>query len=429
MSPSGSALRARLIKHPIPKDWSIVRLGDIGKSFIGLTYSPEDVVREKGTLVLRSSNIKGSSIAYGDNVYVNKSVPDRMRTKVGDILVCARNGSRPLIGKCALIDDSSAGHAFGAFMSVYRSEYSHYLFHLFQTDLYRRQIDRNLGATINQVTTKDICSFVFPLPPKAEQKRIVDCLNAWDSAIRQRSQLIEAKLKLKKALTQQLLTGKQRFLGFGKNKQRTAGRFIDYPNDWGYPQIKEIAREVAERNAGGHDRLVLSCSKYHGLVNSQEYFDKQVYSDDTSNYKVVRRGEFAYPANHVEEGSIGLLEHAEIGMVSPIYIVFKTDAKKVHAPFLYSLFKSEIYRHTFSVATNASVDRRGSLRWKEFSKIRVPLPSLAEQNRLSGVFESLNREIKSLESVQEALRREKCGLMQKLLTGQIRMKEAHNGRV
>ena len=84
----------------------------------------------------------------------------------------------------------------------------------------------------------------------------------------------------------------------------------------------------------------------------------------------------------VNEGSIGLLEHVDSGIVSPIYIVFRTDPHKVFAPYLYALFKTETYRHIFAMATNASVDRRGSLRWKEFSSIRVPLPSLDEQKRM-----------------------------------------------
>ncbi|MEW4538018.1 restriction endonuclease subunit S, partial [Vibrio cholerae] len=107
----------------IPEDWEVVTLGDIGQTVIGLTYSPNDVA-DFGTLVLRSSNVQNGKLAYADNVYVNMELPERVIVKQGDILICVRNGSRQLIGKCALIDENAEGSAFGAFMSIFRTKYS-----------------------------------------------------------------------------------------------------------------------------------------------------------------------------------------------------------------------------------------------------------------------------------------------------------------
>lgn len=147
----------------IPEDWEIVRLGDVGETIIGLTYSPNDVA-EYGTLVLRSSNVQQGKLAYSDCVYVNMSLPDRVIVREGDILVCVRNGSRQLIGKCALIDKKAEGHAFGAFMSIYRTQYSKFVFYQFQSDLIQSQINEMMGATINQITNKDMASFLIGLP-------------------------------------------------------------------------------------------------------------------------------------------------------------------------------------------------------------------------------------------------------------------------
>ena len=87
----------------IPMEWAVKKLGEIGDSKIGLTYSPDDVVDSKGLLVLRSSNIRNGSLVYEDNVFVNKEVKEELLTKENDILICARNGSKSLIGKNALI--------------------------------------------------------------------------------------------------------------------------------------------------------------------------------------------------------------------------------------------------------------------------------------------------------------------------------------
>lgn len=107
----------------IPEDWEVKRLGNIGETIIGLTYSPNDVV-DFGKLVLRSSNIQNNKLAYDDNVYVSKTVNDKLILRDNDILICVRNGSRDLIGKSAIIKGKAVGETFGAFMSIFRTEQS-----------------------------------------------------------------------------------------------------------------------------------------------------------------------------------------------------------------------------------------------------------------------------------------------------------------
>lgn len=216
-----------------------------------------------------------------------------------------------------------------------------------------------------------------------------------------------------------LLFGHKR-LGNQKN-ELADGRFFKYPSDWALVKIGKVAKEVSARN-GESVETVLSCSKYDGFVNSLDYFGKQVFSSDTSNYKVVKKGQFGYPSNHVEEGSIGLLEHCEKGIVSPIYVVFEASKEKVHSPYLYKLLKTNIYRHIFQVSTSSSVDRRGSLRWGDFSKIKVLLPSLEEQQQISETLSSAQYEIDLLKQLAEKYKTQKRGLMQKMLTGEWRVK-------
>ena len=121
--------------------WEIKKLGQIGECFIGLTYSPKDVVETGGVLVLRSSNVQNQTLAFDDNVYVSTDISEKNFVKENDILICARNGSRSLIGKCALIKKEHEGFAFGAFMSIYRSDFNSYLYQIFQTDLFFKQVN------------------------------------------------------------------------------------------------------------------------------------------------------------------------------------------------------------------------------------------------------------------------------------------------
>lgn len=196
----------------IPENWEIITLGDIGTNIIGLTYSPKDVVQEGGTLVLRSSNIKGNALVYSDNVYVSKEIRSHLITKKGDILLCTRNGSRDLIGKSAYIDDKSEGNSFGAFMSVYRTSHSDFVFQLFQSPLFKDQVNKHIGATINQITTGVLNTFVFALPPAEEQEKIVGILSAIDEKTSINQELKAKLILLKKGLMRDLLSGKVRVI-------------------------------------------------------------------------------------------------------------------------------------------------------------------------------------------------------------------------
>jgi type I restriction enzyme S subunit len=157
------------------------------------------------------------------------------------------------------------------------------------------------------------------------------------------------------------------------------------------------------------------------LVDSLTYFGRQIFSEDTSTYKVVKREQFAYATNHIEEGSIGYQNLHERALISPMYTVFETN-EKVDDGFLYKLLKTEFYRHIFEVNTSASIDRRGSLRWNVFSQIKIPLPTLNEQKAISEVIDTCDQEILLTKRKLEALQQQKKGLIQKLLTGQIRVK-------
>jgi type I restriction enzyme S subunit len=104
-----------------------------------------------------------------------------------------------------------------------------------------------------------------------------------------------------------------------------------------------------------------------------------------------------------------------------MYTVFATSGD-VHPPFLYALFKTELYRHIFAVNTNSSVNRRGGLRWAQFSQLPVALPELPEQQEIADIVETCDREILLLQRKLEAIQAQKKGLMHKLLTGGIHLK-------
>jgi type I restriction enzyme, S subunit len=184
-------------------EWEETRLGQLGKLLPGLTYRPADV-RSEGLLVLRSSNIQGGEIALDDRVYVTPDIRGANLAQPNDILICVRNGSKPLIGKNALIPNGMPQCTHGAFMTVLRAKVPHFVFQLLQTSAYYKQVAADLGATINSINGSQLLKYRFRVPEPAEQHRIAACLSSLDAAIAAASRKLESLRVHKKGLMQQL---------------------------------------------------------------------------------------------------------------------------------------------------------------------------------------------------------------------------------
>ena len=284
-----------------------------------------------------------------------------------------------------------------------------YLVQYLRSDYIQREIMIYASSTtIPDLKHSDFYRIKCVLPPLEEQEKIAEILSTWDSAIEKQEQLIEKKKEFKKGLMQRLLSGEVRFKEFN--------------DKWKILMIKDIAVSISELNKLDEKLTVLSCTKYDGLVESLKYFGKQMFSDDTSKYKKVWKNDFAYATNHIEEGSIGVQRICDVGLVSPMYTVFRVNDEIVDTDYLFYLLKTERYISMYKSRMSASVDRRGSLRWPEFSKIKLMLPSIHEQKKIIDVLKSADKEIELLEKELEALKLQKKGLMQRLLTGEVRVK-------
>lgn len=256
------------------------------------------------------------------------------------------------------------------------------------------------------ITSQDVKNFAVPIPNVNEQRSIATALSDMDALLAALDRLIAKKRDLKQAAMQQLLTGKTRLPGFG--------------GEWEVKRIGDIATSVSDKNITGEALPVLTCSKHLGFMDSLGFFKNQVFSKDLSTYKIIRRGQIGYPANHVEEGSIGLQNLYDVALVSPIYVVLSV-AEDINSFFLHRVLKLDSYRQKFKTATTSSVDRRGSLRWPAFSKITVKVPTLIEQSAIASTLSDMDTEIATLEQRHDKTRALKQAMMQELLTGKIRL--------
>ena len=211
------------VPYDLPKSWEWVRLGEIGETNIGLTYAPSDI-SDIGTPVLRSNNVQNGKLDLTDLKRVNKDVKENVLVQQGDLLICARNGSKALVGKTALITGLTENMAFGAFMAIFRSRVNEYLLYFINSPLFRTMIDEVNTMTINQITQNNLKSTIFPLPPIAEQRRIVakidELMARCDELEKLRQVHAQNQITVHNAALNQLLTAKDH------NDFKTSWHFI-----------------------------------------------------------------------------------------------------------------------------------------------------------------------------------------------------------
>ncbi len=388
----------------IPEDWDVRCLGEVGQSLIGLTYRPEDT-RDHGTLVLRSSNVQNDRLAYENNVYVDSSLPlpSRVIVEEGDILICVRNGSKQLIGKCALIDAEAAGSAFGAFMSVFRTKISSFVFYQFQSDVIQTQINEIMGATINQITNKDMAAFQIPLPPSdKEQRTIAQALSDVDALISSLDKIIAKKRHLKIATMQQLLTGKKRLPGFGKG-------------EWVKKQQKEVCSYI---NGRAYQRVEWETygTPVVRLQNLTGSGDEYYYSNlILPEHQYMNYGDliFMWSASfgpYIWKGRKSIY-HYHIWKIN-------CDLEKVDKTFYcYKLLElTENIKQGSNGSTMAHVTKG------EMENFSITLPEDTEEQRaIATVLSDMDTEIAALETRRAKTQAIKQGMMQELLTGKTRL--------
>ena len=161
----------------LPDGWEWCNLSMIGTTNIGLTYRPTNIEPD-GVIVLRSCNIVNDQVDLSDLVRVKTTIRENQYVQKNDILICARNGSRALVGKCALIPDLGEPASFGAFMAIYRTEYFEYIVHYLRSSFFRSVFDDSNSTAINQLTQDMLKRAIVPLPPVFEQRRITETIDA-----------------------------------------------------------------------------------------------------------------------------------------------------------------------------------------------------------------------------------------------------------
>ena len=372
----------------IPEDWEIVALLSKCDLLNGLTYTPYDV-SDNGLLVIRSSNVQNGQFTFSDIVFVVLSIDEKHLIKKNDIVICVRNGSASLIGKCAKAkQDYNA--TFGAFMAVLRGDNNDYIYQVLQQGTIQKLINKNSDATINQITNGDFKNIKIAFPADViERKKIAEALSDVDELIASLEKLIEKKKALKQGVMQELLTGKRRLPGF-------SGEWI-ISN-----QLFEVVK--GEQINGSELQDDLPYPLYNGGVSASGY---------TSDYNFENKVIISEGGN-----SCGYINYIKTKFWAGGHCYVVVNAKVLN-DYLYQLLKLH--------ETNIMALRVGSglpnIQKEELKKLRFSYPKdTEEQQAIVKVLDDIDIYIKHMTDKLNKFRKIKTGMMSELLTGKIRIK-------
>lgn len=256
------------------------------------------------------------------------------------------------------------------------------------------------GAAQPGLSVKNIKEILFLLPPLPEQKAIADLLSTWDEAIEKTERLIRAKEKHFKWLLRDLIY----FPAVVSKK-------------WQHVKMKNLFKERKETNRG--DLRLLSITNGEGVICREKINRKDTSNDDKSKYLRICVGDIGYNTMRMWQG-VSALSSLE-GIVSPAYTIC-IPGQNLYPSFVAYLFKMPFMIHRFYSYSQGLTSDTWNLKFHHFGEVEMPLPSIEEQKQIAETLNTAQREINTLKKLAEKYKIQKRGLMQKLLTGEWRIK-------
>ncbi|MGB0833913.1 MAG: restriction endonuclease subunit S [Psychrobium sp.] len=419
------ANRERYTPHdvgPSPLDWDAPYLEDVSSlitnGFVG-TATPH-YTNENGVPYLYGTNVRANKIDPRGIRYINQEFHKKQfktELREGDLLT-VQSGH---IGETAVVPKKYEGancHALIVTRTKSQFVYPKFLSYYMNSEIGKARLKGlEVGSTILHINTKDLKKFRVLLPSIVEQRKIAQILSAWEKAISTTEHLIDNSKQQKKALMQQLLTGKKRML------DDTGNSFED---DW-----EEITvGAVANLTAGGTPST--KHLEYWGgeipWMNSGEINLKQVYSVEgrITELGLKKSSTKEIPSNSVLIALAGQGKTRGTVAINRIKVctnqsiaAIMPNEQKLDSDFLYFNLDNR-YRELRAMSTGDG--GRGGLNLSILKSIKLKLPAIEEQQKIANVLTNADKEIELLQKQLDDFKQERKALMQQLLTGKRRVK-------
>ena len=390
-------------KIGFPADWKIEPIGNI---LLSSQYGTSKSGSETGVPVIGMKNIQDGKVDFKDLSFV--SLDDKEKAKLllkdGDILL-NRTNSYDLVGKVGFVEKAIEA-VFASYLvrlEVDKKKADSKFVAIWLSGFWADQMIKKIAtraisqANVNPTEFKKFC--LVPVISLQDQKAIAALLSTWDQAIEKTELLVLEKEKRFKGLLNELI-----FLPSKEGK-------------WKQIRTKSLFKERKETRRG--DLPLLSITNNEGVIPHAETNRKDSSNKDKSKYRRICPGDIGYNTMRMWQGvsSLSSLD----GIVSPAYTIC-IPGDKLYPLFVGYLFKMPFMIHRFYRYSQGLTSDTWNLKFPHFSEVKMPLPSLEEQERIAEILSSTRTEINLLKQLADKYKIQKLGLMQKILTGEWRIK-------
>lgn len=398
----------------IPEEWECTTLGIMAAPFrAGVSVNADDRPARDGECgVLKTSCVYSGVFNPQENKVVKTEEIDRVRVPVQrGCVIMSRMNTPTLVGANAYVDQDWPTMFLPDRLWLIKPENDSrddpiWFGYLMNATIVRNAVAARATGTsgsMKNVTQEDVRRIHVPRPQKEEQIAMSLLLLLWGQSIACVEEMLKAKKLRKKGLMQQLLTGKSRLPGFaGEWKERRLGDLF-----------------TERRETGRCDLPLLAITGSKGIVPAVDLDRKDASNQDKSKYLRICPGDIGYNTMRMWQGvnAVSSLE----GIVSPAYTIC-TPKDYTHVGFMGHFFKYQFVVHQFWRHSQGLVDDTLSLKYHNFACIKLYVPEKEEQEAIALILDAADEEIAAEERRLLALQDQKRGLMQKLLTGEVRVK-------
>lgn len=384
-------------------EWEMVTLGEVATIFSGSTPSRSNASFWNGTIPwVTTTQIQNNIINFKDvKEFITDDGLKKSSLKIipKGTLLMAMYGQGKTRGQVGILNFDSTINQACAAIKVSQRVSALFLYQYFQFKYEDIRALSNSGGQKN-LSAEIIKSIELNLPPFLEQEKIVNTLSIWDSAIEKTEKLIEKKEALFNCYEKRLLIS-------GKTSKVL---------------FSDLFKLSSEKNTLNQSYPALSVTK-DGVVFQEEYFNKRVASEDTSNYLIARRNTFVFSGLNFWMGSVDLQTLTDIGIISPAYKVFTINSDLISFEYAHFLIRSNYMKKLlmdFSIV-GASIVRR-NLDMDNLLNSIIEIPELVQQSKIVEQLSLIQKDIDLNKKLLKQYKLQKQGLMQKLLTGEWRIK-------
>ena len=410
----------------IPEEWEQVFLKHKSKKIGDGIHATPNYVDESNYYFINGNNLNEGVVCFFDQTkHVSKEEYRKYRLDLNqDTVFLSINGT---IGNVAFYNDEKIvlGKSV-CYIICDNSLNKKFLFYVLQVEYFQKFINRELtGTTISNLSLATVRNIPLLFPPLPEQQKIAFILSSVDELINHYDRTINSTKKLKSGLMQTLLTN-----GIGHKKFKKTRLFPKYsdekiPEDWNIDRIENLIKIIDYRgrtppfsdqgiphlrsNNIRHEKIILNDLTYVSKTTYDEYMTRGI--PEKNDVLFTTEGPL---------GEVALVPENFIFSLAQRIIVLRSKSKKLHYGFLmYLLQDRKIKTRYEGLSTGTTL---GGIASKWFTRLLLPFPeSYDEQQKIASILSSVDDNINKLESKKDSLDKIKKGLMQKLLTGQIRV--------